>query len=76
MEEIYNKLTSIPDAYFEFIDSVMAYVKKKPERIRIVADFLNKTDNLLSSDVLRFIISQPDFFEDDVLHTSRNCQQA
>ena len=76
MEEIYNKIAMIPDAYFEFIDSVMSYVKKKPERIRIVSNYLSENDDLKSSDVLRFIINQPDFFDDDVLNSSKNCQQA
>ena len=33
MEEIYSRIASTPDAYFEFVDSVMSYVKKKQERI-------------------------------------------
>ena len=76
MEEIYNMIAAIPDAYFEFIDSVMSYVKKKPERIKTVAKYLKENDELNSSDVLRFIINQPDFFEDDVINVSKKYQQA
>ena len=40
MEELYNMLNSIQDTYFEFVDSVLAYVKKKPERLTAVSEFI------------------------------------
>ena len=70
MEELYNMLNSIQDTYFEFVDSVLAYVKKKPERLTAVSEFIKTHENLTSSDVLRFISTRPDFFEDDVMNST------
>lgn len=75
MEELYNRLCGIDDSYFEFVDSVMSYVKQTPKHLYIVADFLNNNESASSSDVLRFIIKQPDFFEKDVLNLSNNQAQ-
>jgi hypothetical protein len=55
MEELVNKLNSIPDSYFGFVAGVVAYVKKKPSRIDKVMTYLNENDGLSSSDVLKFI---------------------
>ena len=70
MEELYNMLNAIQDTYFEFVDSVLAYAKKKPERLAAVLDFMKSHSNLTSSDVIYFISKQPDFFEDDVINSS------
>ena len=70
MEELYNMLISIQDTYFEFVDSVLAYVKKKPERLAAVSEYIKCHKNLTSSDVLRFISTRPDFFEDDVMNST------
>ena len=70
MEELYNMLNSIQDTYFEFVDSVLTYVKKKPERLDTVSEFIKSHNNLTSSDILHFISTRPDFFEDDVMNSS------
>ncbi|WP_085024474.1 hypothetical protein [Anaerovibrio sp. JC8] len=63
MEELYNRLTAFPDSYFGFIIGVITYVKQKPGRLERVMDYLNSSDSLTTSDVGRFIVSQPDFHE-------------
>lgn len=70
MEELYNMLNAIQDTYFEFVDTVLTYVKKKPERLAAVSDYLKRNNNLTSSDILHFISTKPDFFEDDVMNSS------
>jgi hypothetical protein len=70
MEELYNMLNSIQDTYFEFVDSVLSYVKKKPERLIEVKEYMQLNSNLTSSDILHFISTRPDFFEDDVMNSS------
>lgn len=70
MEELYNMLNSIQDTYFEFVDSVLTYVKKKPERLIEVKEYMHLNSNLTSSDILHFISTRPDFFEDDVMNSS------
>lgn len=70
MEELYNMLNSVQDTYFEFVDSVLSYVKKKPERLSAVKDYMLSHTDLTSSDILHFISTRPDFFEDDVMNST------
>ena len=74
MEELVNKLNSIPDSYFGFVAGVVAYVKKKPSRIDKVMTYLNENDGLSSSDVLKFIADQPDFNEFNLEYNERAYQ--
>lgn len=74
MEELVNKLNSIPDSYFGFVAGVVAYVKKKPSRIDKVMAYLNENDGLSSSDVLKFIADQPDFNEFNLGYNERAYQ--
>ncbi|MBR5385959.1 MAG: hypothetical protein IK142_00080 [Clostridiales bacterium] len=74
MEELVNKLNSIPDSYFGFVAGVVAYVKKKPSRIDKVMTYLNENDGLSSSDVLKFIADQPDFNEFNLGYNERAYQ--
>ena len=70
MEDLYYTLNNLPDSYFEFVDSVMSYVKKKPERLAAVQDYIKSNLSASTSDILHFIMKQPDFFEDDVKNLS------
>ena len=63
MEELYNRLNAVPDAYSSFVLGVIIYVKQKPERLKKVMDFLKTSDILTSSEIGEFIVSQPDFHE-------------
>ena len=64
MTELTEKLNQIPDTYHGFIVAVQNYVKKSPERLAIVSDYLNTHPEALTSDVLEFISNQPDFYDD------------
>ncbi len=63
MDELYAKLNAIPDSYFGFVMGIMSYAKKKPERLERVLQFLNNNADLTSSDVVEFVMDQPDFHE-------------
>lgn len=65
MEELFSKLNKVPGCYFGFIAGVIAYVKKKPEHIKTVMDFLDTSETLTTSDIIEFIAKQPDFFDED-----------
>ena len=58
MEELINKLNAIPNSYFGFVAGIVTYAKRKPERLQKVMDFLNLSDNLTPSDVVKFVMSQ------------------
>lgn len=63
MEELYNRLNAFPDAYFGFVMGVITYAKQKPERGEKILDYLNSSDNISTSDVIRFVSDQPDFHD-------------
>lgn len=63
MEELENRLKSIPNSYFGFVAGIVTYAKMKPERLKKVMDFIDSSDNLTPSDIVKFVMSQPDFHE-------------
>lgn len=63
MEELVKKLNEVPDSYFDFVAGVISYVKMSQSRLEKVADFLNTHENLTTTDILEFIVSQPDFHQ-------------
>ena len=67
MEDLIKKLESIPGSYFNFVVGIVAYVKQKPERLDVVIDYINNTENVTPSDVVYFVSTQPDFFETRIM---------
>lgn len=63
MDELYERLNTIPDSYFAFVLGIVSYVKMKPSRLDVVLTFLRDNENAKSSDVVKFISEQPDFNE-------------
>lgn len=61
MKELIRQLSNIPDAYDDFILGTINYAKKDPSHINILKDFMRGKTNLTSSDIIAFIVSQPDF---------------
>ena len=61
MKELMQQLSNIPDAYDDFILGTINYVKKDPSHLNILKDFMRDKTNLVSSDIVAFIISQSDF---------------
>ena len=59
MEELTALLNAIDDSYYDFVSAMINYAAKKPTRQNI-----KNTPNLKSSDVVRFVSEQNDFFED------------
>jgi hypothetical protein len=64
MKELLDKLYALPNVYEDFIYSTVHYAKEKPEHLKVLLDYLNNNDNLTTSDVVYFISTQPDFFDD------------
>ena len=61
MKELIQQLSSIPDAYDDFILGTINYAKKDPSHIDALINYIKNNTNLTSSDVIAFIMSQPDF---------------
>lgn len=65
MDTLISRLNSIPNAYFEFIDSVADYAEIKPEHLTLLMGFLDENPAATVTDVLKFISDQPDFFDNE-----------
>lgn len=65
MEELYNKLRAIPGSHFGFVMGILNYAKKKSDRVEKLLNYINSNNDLTVSDVVMFVSTQPDFFEDD-----------
>ncbi len=61
MKELIQQLSTISDAYDDFILGTINYAKKEPSHIDILKDFMKDKTDLTSSEVIAFIASQPDF---------------
>ena len=66
MEELIVMLNNIPASYYDFVIGISNYAKKKPERMQKVKDFIKEHPDATCSDVTYFVMTQQDFFEDDV----------
>lgn len=71
MEELYNRLVAVSDSYFGFVAGVTTYAKRKPERVKAVLDYMNNNQNATSSDILQFVVTQPDFHDDGLLYKEK-----
>ena len=61
MKELIQQLGSISDAYDDFILGVINFARKDPAHIRLLNDYMRGNTDLKTSDVLAFIVNQPDF---------------
>ncbi len=61
MKELIKLLSDIPDAYDDFILGTINYAKKDPSHLETLSAFIKKGNNLTSSDIIAFIVNQPDF---------------
>ncbi len=52
------------DTYFDFISAIVHYAEKKESRKRKLIQLIKNNPNITSSDVIRFVSEQKDFFED------------
>ncbi|MBQ3599900.1 MAG: hypothetical protein II992_01695 [Lachnospiraceae bacterium] len=43
---------------------MLHYAKKKKSRLVVLTDFIKKIKDLTTSDIIEFVSSQPDFYED------------
>lgn len=64
MEEIRLRLNGVADTYDGFITAVLTYAGKKPSRHYKINEFMDNNPDALSADILEFISSQDDFYED------------
>lgn len=63
MEELTALLNAIDDSYYDFVSAMINYAAKT-NKTKLLVDYIKNTPNLKSSDVVRFVSEQNDFFED------------
>lgn len=61
MTNLIRKINEISDVYDDFVLGVINYAKRKPEHVKILNDYIDSNPNLTTSDIVEFIIQQPDF---------------
>ncbi|MBP5331861.1 MAG: hypothetical protein J6Y89_08430 [Lachnospiraceae bacterium] len=64
MYELKELLIKVRDSYFDFVVAMLVYAEKKPSRCDLLIKFLKSNPDANSSDVVKFVSEQPDFFED------------
>jgi hypothetical protein len=64
MEELVCLLNRVDDSYFDFVSAMIHYAEKKTDRLRRVLDYIKNNPNALSSDIIKFVSEQEDFYED------------
>lgn len=64
MEELTALLNEIEDSYYDFVSAMLHYAEKKTARLNSMLDFIKSNPNVKSSDVVKFVSDQQDFFED------------
>ena len=65
MDALISRLNSIPNSYYEFVDSVVDYAKSKASHLEVIMQYLDDNEESTPSDIIKFISTQPDFFDDD-----------
>ncbi|MDO5154366.1 MAG: hypothetical protein Q4D51_00230 [Eubacteriales bacterium] len=63
MTDLIKRLSEIPDVYDDFVLGVINYAKRSPEHIELLNCFMDDASVLETSDIIEFIIKQPDFHE-------------
>ena len=61
MNNLIHKLNSVSDTYDDFVLGVVNYAKRDPNHIKTLHRFMDSNSNLTTSDIIEFIIQQPDF---------------
>lgn len=61
MKELIQQLSNISDGYDDFILGVINFAKKDLSHIKLLNNYMRGKEHVSSSDVIAFIIAQPDF---------------
>lgn len=64
MEELVTRLREVEDSYEDFVGAISQYARKKSSRLKAVLEYMNSNPDANSSDIIYFVSSQEDFFED------------
>ena len=63
MEELRKYLENVPDSYTDFVDGMLNHARYSKKKERRLLQYLTEHPGATSSDVLRYMMSFPDFFD-------------
>lgn len=63
MEELINVLNAVPNSYFAFVAGIVTYANNSPDSIQKILDFIKNSNNPTTSDIVKFVMMQPDFHD-------------
>ena len=66
VEQLIQKINSMPNSYYEFVDSVIDYARVKESHLDLLVEYLDNNKSATPSDIIKLISYQPDFFDDDL----------
>lgn len=72
MSELINILNNLEGTYYDFVVAISQYCKRKPARLELVLNYLKDNPSLTADDVSEFVVSQPDFQDDNVISVMKN----
>ncbi|MCQ2531662.1 MAG: hypothetical protein MJ093_03040 [Saccharofermentans sp.] len=61
MKVLIEKIMKIPDVYDDFVLGVVNYAKMNPDHVVVLNEFMDSKKDVMTSDVVEFIMKQPDF---------------
>ena len=64
MDELRTMLEAIEDSYVDFVEAMVRYASKKPSRLNVLLDYMKRNPLAHSSDVVKIVSEQKDFWED------------
>ena len=64
MEELTKLLNNVQGSYYDFVVAMLHYAKKKKSRLVVLTEFIKKNKDITTSDIIEYVSSQPDFYED------------
>ncbi len=71
MKELIKQLSNISDAYDDFISGAICYANKDASHVEILKNYMRSKSDLTSSDIVYFIMKQPDFHSYSATKNSR-----
>ena len=64
MNELKDLLLNIEDSYYDFVSGILNYAERKESGQKKLIEFIKSNPDVKSSDVVKFVSDQPDFYED------------
>lgn len=65
VDSLMEMLEAVPRTYFDFVVTVLSYIKNDKSKLQLVSDYIDSHPDDTPSDILGFLLRQPDFLDSD-----------